>query len=139
MCVVFDYNNVRNNFNTPQLPYPYPNYPQTYSSFQQPNGRDELGQSKVPDLVQETQVSSSTTPQSAWDVFVDTILPSPPPRRVTNNKAVYVAPEDQKVIQPVLKNPYLTKLQRELLPPPAPLVAEFDDVAQNNVLLNTVE
>ena len=58
---------------------------------------------------------------------------------MTNNKAVYVAPEDQKVIQPVLKNPYLTKLQRELLPPPAHLVAEFDDVAQNNVMLNTVE
>ena len=125
MCVVFDFNNVRQSYNTPQLPYPYP-YQQ--HPFQTPHGRDEL--ESILDEVSSTTTSTSA-PVNPWDIFVDTLLPTPPVRKtIVSKNTVYVAPEEQKIIQPVLKNQYLTKLQRELLPPPPHLVADFDQEKQ---------
>ena len=104
ICVVFDFTNLRQ----PQLPYPLPYYQQYGASNLYPAGRDEL-----PSLSQPLTTSQPTTTRTnTWDIF--NLIPTPS----TTSKAVFVPPEDQKIIEPILKNPYLTKLQRKLLPQP---------------------
>ena len=129
MCVVFDYNSIRSPYQSPQMPYPY--Y-QTYSA-NHPNSRTDFNGDVVEEAVDNMRDSSSasTSPRPIpWDIF--SLIPSPTPT-ITKKEAVFVAPEDQKIIEPVLKNQYLTKLQRTLLPPPQHLVADFDDISSNLV------
>ena len=118
----------------PQLPYPqYPQYPQAYSGQGYPGGRSDF-ENIVQELMNvdkaEESIASTTTtanPVNPWDIF--SLLPVPTPR--SNNKKVYV--QDQKVLEPVLKNQYLTKLQRGLLPPPSDVVSNFDAIVENIV------
>ena len=113
VCVVFDFSSVRQ----PQLPYPLPYYNQ-YQPNMYPVGRDDL-----PSLASlaQTTVATPTTRANVWDIF--NIIPAP---SSSTSKAVFVPPEEQKVIEPVLKgNQYLTKLQRKLLPQPQALQNEF--------------
>jgi len=124
MCVIFDYQSVQSPYQSPSLPYPYPYY-QTFSA-PHPNSRLELPETVAADLVSISSTGSSTTTRTPlpWDIF--NLIPTPPLPSVQTSDAVFVPPQDQKVIEPVLKNEYLTKLQRKLLPPPPHLVANFD-------------
>ena len=102
---MFDFTSLRQ----PQLPYPLPYY-QQYGGNILPVGRDDL-----PVLVQPTTQSSNV-----WDIF--NLIPTP---SSSTSKAVFVPPEEQKIIEPSLKgNQYLTKLQRKLLPQPQVLKNE---------------
>ena len=114
MCVVFDYN--KSPYISPSLPYPYP-YHQTYTA-----GRTDLN-SVVDDVVAVSSTTATPAPLIPWDIF--NLIPTP---AVTTRRSepAFVSP-DQKVIEPVLKNQYLTKLQRNLLPPPSHLVADFEN------------
>ena len=137
-CVMFDFTNVRRgggSLSQPQLPYPqYPQYPQAYSGY--PGGRSDF-ENIVQELMnvdKEEGSSAATTTTTAnpvipWDIF--NLLAVPTPR--SNKKKVYVQAEDQKVLEPVLKNQYLTKLQRGLLPPPSDVVSNFDAIVENIV------
>ena len=105
ICIVFDFSSLRE----PPLPYPLPYYQQYGGASLYPLGRDEL-----PSLAQPQPTSPPTTTRAnAWDIF--NLLPTP---SSSTSKAVFVPPEEQKIIEPILKNPYLTKLQRKLLPQP---------------------
>ena len=105
ICIVFDFSSLRE----PPLPYPLPYYQQYGGASLYPLGRDEL-----PSLAQPQPTTPPTTTRAnAWDIF--NLLPTP---SSSTSKAVFVPPEEQKIIEPILKNPYLTKLQRKLLPQP---------------------
>ena len=80
------------------------------------------------DKSEESSTTTTTTnPVIPWDIF--SLLSVPTPR--SKNTKVYV--QDQKVLEPVLKNQYLTKLQRGLLPPPSDVVSNFDAIVENIV------
>ena len=105
ICIVFDFTSLRQ----PQLPFPLPYYQQYGATQLYPVGRDEL-----PSLPQPQPTTQPTTTRAnAWDIF--NLIPTPVS---STSQAVFVPPEEQKIIEPILKNPYLTKLQRKLLPQP---------------------
>lgn len=135
-CVMFDFTNVqRGGLSQPQLPYPqYPQYPQAHSGY--PGARSdfenivqELMNADQPEGPSAATTTTTANPVVPWDIF--SLLAVPTPR--SNKKKVYVQAEDQKVLEPVLKNQYLTKLQRGLLPPPSDVVSNFDAIVENIV------
>jgi len=129
MCIIFDYQSYQNPYQSPSLPYPFPYY-QTFSAHH-PNSRLDLPET-VAELVAVPSTGSSTTSRTPipWDIF--NLIPTPPSPSIQASEAVFVPPQDQKVIEPILKNQYLTKLQRKLLPPPPHLVANFETGEEAN-------
>ena len=119
VCVVFDYSTIPGAAaSSPYSPYP----PYQSPGFPQPNFRTGLEElSGGGDAA--TPTTTTTAAPLPWDIF--SLLPSPGPASVTRRRVV-AAPGQQKVIEPVLKNQYLTKLQRTLLPPPSHLVSDFE-------------
>ena len=89
------------------------------------NGNHSVSHWTPPSCKKTTPAPTTTTTAAPlpWDIF--SLLPSPGPASVTRRRVV-AAPGQQKVIEPVLKNQYLTKLQRTLLPPPSHLVSDFE-------------
>ena len=125
VCVVFDYSTIPGA--AASSPYsPYPPYQYQSPGFPQPNFRTGLEELSGGGDAAPAPAPATTTTTAAplpWDIF--SLLPSPGPASVTRRRVV-AAPGQQKVIEPVLKNQYLTKLQRTLLPPPTHLVSDFE-------------
>ena len=121
VCVVFDYSTIPGA--AASSPYsPYPPYQYQSPGLPQPNFRTGLEELSGGGEAAPAPATTTAAPLP-WDIF--SLLPSPGPASVTRRRVV-AAPGQQKVIEPVLKNQYLTKLQRTLLPPPSHLVSDFD-------------
>ena len=125
VCVVFDYSTIPGAAASSAYSA-YPPYQYQSPGLPQPNFRTGLEELSGGGEAAPTPAPAPTTTTGAplpWDIF--SLLPSPGPASVTRRRVVAAAGQ-QKVIEPVLKNQYLTKLQRTLLPPPSHLVSDFD-------------